>query len=90
MRVADRALVRLLPAVPRAVVQRLSAPYIAGPTLDDARQTVARLNADGKLATVDVLGEEVHGAVRGARRSRPRITLPSMRSPQTVSMRTSR
>ncbi len=55
----DRVLVRLLPAVPRPVVQRLSAPYIAGPTLDDARRTVAGLNAEGKLATVDVLGEEV-------------------------------
>lgn len=62
MRVADRALVRLLPAVPRAVVRRLSAPYIAGPTLEDARRTVARLNAHGKLATVDVLGEEVRQA----------------------------
>ena len=62
MRVADRALVRLLPAVPRAVVQRLSAPYIAGATLDDARRTVAVLNAEGKLATVDVLGEEVRQA----------------------------
>ena len=59
MRVADRALVRLLPAVPRAVVQRLSAPYIAGPTLADARKRVADLSAAGKLATVDVLGEEV-------------------------------
>ena len=59
MRVVDRAIVRLLPAVPRPVVQRLSAPYIAGPTLDDARRTVAGLNAEGKLATVDVLGEEV-------------------------------
>ena len=59
MRVADRAIVRLLPAVPRSIVQRLSAPYIAGPTLEDARRTVARLNAEGKLATVDVLGEEV-------------------------------
>jgi proline dehydrogenase len=57
--VVDRAIVRLLPAVPRPVVQRLSAPYIAGPTLDDARRTVAGLNAEGKLATVDVLGEEV-------------------------------
>ena len=55
----DRAVVRLLPAVPRPVVQRLSSPYIAGPTLDDARRTVAALNAEGKLATVDVLGEEV-------------------------------
>jgi proline dehydrogenase len=55
----DRAVVRLLPAVPRPVVQRLSSPYIAGATLDEARRTVAALNAEGKLATVDVLGEEV-------------------------------
>jgi proline dehydrogenase len=41
------------------VVQRLSARYIAGPTLDDARRTVAGLNAEGKMATVDVLGEEI-------------------------------
>jgi proline dehydrogenase len=40
-------------------VQRLSAPYIAGPSLEDARRVVARLNGEGKLATVDVLGEEV-------------------------------
>jgi proline dehydrogenase len=55
----DRAVVRLLPAVPRPVVRRLSAPYIAGPTLDDARRAVAALNAEGKLATIDVLGEEL-------------------------------
>ena len=59
MRVVDRAIVRLLPTVPRPIVQRLSARYIAGPTLDDARRTVAGLNAEGKMATVDVLGEEV-------------------------------
>ncbi len=52
-------MVSLLPAVPRRVVQRLSSRYIAGPTLEDARHTVASLNAEGKLATVDVLGEEV-------------------------------
>lgn len=50
---------KLLPTVPRSVVQRLSGRYIAGQTLDDARRTVAGLNAEGKLATVDVLGEEV-------------------------------
>jgi proline dehydrogenase len=59
VRVADRAIVRLLPTVPRSIVQRLSAPYIAGATLEEARAVVARLNAEGKLATVDVLGEEV-------------------------------
>src|SRR5438093_7944123 len=55
----DRAIVRLLPAVPRPVVQQLSRRYIAGPELKDARETVRRLNGEGKVATVDVLGEEI-------------------------------
>ena len=55
----DRAIVRILPAVPRAVVQKLSERYIAGPELRDARETVRRLNGQGKLATIDVLGEEI-------------------------------
>jgi proline dehydrogenase len=55
----DRTIVRLLPAVPRPVVRLFSAPYIAGPTLADATATVRALNAEGKLATVDVLGEEI-------------------------------
>jgi proline dehydrogenase len=55
----DRAIVRILPAVPRQVVQKLSQRYIAGPELKDARETVRRLNDEGKLATVDVLGEEI-------------------------------
>ena len=59
MAIFDRAIVRLLPAVPRPVVQKLSQRYIAGPELKDARETVRRLNAEGKLATIDVLGEEI-------------------------------
>jgi proline dehydrogenase len=55
----DRTLVRLLPAVPRPLVQRLSARYIAGPTVEDAVRVVRKLNAGGKMATVDVLGEEI-------------------------------
>src|SRR5207237_2983806 len=55
----DRAIVRLLPAVPRPVVQRLSSRYIAGPDLEDAVRAVRGLNAQGKMATVDVLGEDV-------------------------------
>jgi proline dehydrogenase len=58
----DRAIVWLLPAVPKPVVQRLSSRYIAGPSLDDAIRVVSRLNAKGKLATVDVLGEEITSA----------------------------
>ena len=49
----------MLPAVPRPLVQKLSERYIAGPELKDARETVRKLNADGKLATIDVLGEEI-------------------------------
>jgi len=55
----DRAIVRLLPAVPRPVVQKLSQRYIAGPELKDAREAVRRLNAQGKMAAIGVLGEEI-------------------------------
>ena len=55
----DRAIVRMLPAVPRPVVHKLSERYIAGPELKDARETVRRVNAQGKMATIDVLGEEI-------------------------------
>jgi proline dehydrogenase len=55
----DRAIVRLLPAVPRPVVHMFSARYIAGTTVEDVVHAVKQLNADGKLATVDVLGEEI-------------------------------
>jgi proline dehydrogenase len=55
----DRTIVRLLPAVPKPVVQLFSSRYIAGPTLDDAIRVVKQLNGDGKLATIDVLGEEI-------------------------------
>jgi proline dehydrogenase len=62
----DRAIVRLLPAVPRPVVQKLSGRYIAGPELKDARETVRHLNGEGKLATIDVLGEEITTAEEAA------------------------
>ncbi|HEX4930930.1 MAG TPA: hypothetical protein VFV62_09480, partial [Gaiellaceae bacterium] len=59
MSLLDRAVVTLLPAVPKPVIRRISSRYIAGAELDDARRVVAELNAAGKLATVDVLGEEI-------------------------------
>ena len=59
MTILDRAIVRALPAVPRPVVKRLSSRYIAGTTLAEACDVVRQVNADGKEATLDVLGEEV-------------------------------
>jgi proline dehydrogenase len=55
----DRAIVRVLPAVPRPVVKKLSRRYIAGPTLAEACRVVSALNDAGKMATIDVLGEEI-------------------------------
>jgi proline dehydrogenase len=55
----DRAIVRVLPAVPRRLVRALASPYIAGPSLEDAVGVVRRLNARGQSATIDVLGEEI-------------------------------
>src|SRR5207244_728359 len=57
--ILDRPIVRMIPAVPRPLVQKLSKRYIAGPELKDARETVRHVNAEGKLATIDVLGEEI-------------------------------
>jgi proline dehydrogenase len=55
----DRAIVRMLPAVPRPVVRRISERYIAGTELKDACRVVRRLNNASKMATIDVLGEEI-------------------------------
>ena len=49
----------MLPAVPRPLVHKLASRYIAGPALEDACRVVATLNAQGKKATIDVLGEEI-------------------------------
>ena len=59
MAILDRAVVRLLPAVPKPVVRRISARYIAGTELADACRVVKRVNGGGKMATIDVLGEEI-------------------------------
>jgi proline dehydrogenase len=49
----------LLPAVPKPVVRRFAGRYIAGDELEDAVDVVRTVNGEGKLATVDVLGEEI-------------------------------
>jgi proline dehydrogenase len=55
----DRAIARLLPAVPKPIVQKVSERYIAGTDLADACRVVKELNSAGKMATIDVLGEEI-------------------------------
>jgi proline dehydrogenase len=57
--ILDRTIARMLPAVPKPLVHKLAQRYIAGPTLADACRVVKTANGAGKLATIDVLGEEV-------------------------------
>jgi proline dehydrogenase len=55
----DRAIVSALPAVPKPIVRLISERYIAGERVEDACRVVKNLNAEGKMATIDVLGEEI-------------------------------
>ena len=57
--ILDRTIARVLPAVPKPLVHKLAERYIAGSTLEDACGVVKTVNAQGKLATIDVLGEEI-------------------------------
>lgn len=59
MALLSRAIVRTLPAVPKPIVRKISERYIAGTRVEDACQVVERLNAESKMATIDVLGEEI-------------------------------
>ncbi len=62
MALLDRAIVSALPAVPKPIVRRISQRYIAGEHVEDACRVVKELNAAGKMATIDVLGEEITSA----------------------------
>ena len=59
MKLLNNAIVRTLPFVPRPLVRVFSSRYVAGETLEDALAVVRRLNAEGCMATLDVLGEDV-------------------------------
>ena len=59
MALLDRAIVNVLPAMPKGVVRRISSRYIAGTEIADAVRVVSQLNDSGKMATIDVLGEEI-------------------------------
>ena len=59
MALLDRAIVSALPAVPKPIVRRISQRYIAGERIEDACRVVKELNSQGKMATIDVLGEEI-------------------------------
>jgi len=59
MSLFDRLVALSLPIVPKPVVGLISRRYIAGEHLADAVAVIRELNAEGAMATVDVLGEDI-------------------------------
>jgi proline dehydrogenase len=60
MSLFNTVVARTLPYVPKSIVGQVSKRYIAGTTLSDAVQVVRDLNARGMMATLDLLGEDIH------------------------------
>jgi proline dehydrogenase len=59
MSALDRAALAALPLLPRWLMRRLAARYIAGEELSDALRKLADLRARGHSGILDVLGEDV-------------------------------
>ena len=59
MKALNSLIVGTLPLVPKRLVRVFSSRYVAGETLADALAVVRQLNAEGCMATLDVLGEDL-------------------------------
>jgi proline dehydrogenase len=59
MSVFDTLVRHGLPLVPKFVVGTVARRYVAGESLEDAVRTMRKLNQEGAVTTVDVLGESV-------------------------------
>lgn len=55
----DRAVVGVLPVLPKPLVGYLSRRYIAGTTIEEAFEAVRHLRSQGAMATLDILGENI-------------------------------
>ncbi len=53
----NKMISNLLPYMPKSLVWQFSKQYIAGETIDEAIQAALKLNSQGILTTLDVLGE---------------------------------
>lgn len=60
MNLFNKVVVGTLPLVPRSIVRYFANRYIAGESIQDAARCVREISADGKMATLDVLGEDIH------------------------------
>ncbi len=59
MNLFNKAVVTVLPFLPRSFVAMFSSRYIAGEKLEDAVATIRNLNSHEIMATIDLLGENI-------------------------------
>jgi len=59
MNIFNKLIAVSLPVIPKGIVRKVSARYIAGDTLVDAVRIMRTLNSEGAMGTVDVLGEYI-------------------------------
>ncbi len=59
MSLLNKLVVAIVPLVPRAIVRKFASRYIAGEEIFEAVAVVKRLNSQGMLTTLDVLGESI-------------------------------
>ncbi len=59
MNAFNKLIAGMLPVIPKPIVRKVSARYIAGVDISDAVRTIRSLNVEGAMATVDVLGEYI-------------------------------
>lgn len=60
MSLLNSFIAKSLPFIPKPIVGKVSSRYIAGTRLTDAVRKVRELNQDGFMATMDILGEDMH------------------------------
>jgi proline dehydrogenase len=60
MSIFNSVIAKSLPFVPKVIVGKVSSRYIAGTKLSDAINVIRRLNAGSLMATLDILGEDIH------------------------------
>lgn len=60
MSLLNSFIAKSLPFIPKPIVGKVSSRYIAGTRLADAVRKVRELNQDGFMATMDILGEDMH------------------------------
>jgi proline dehydrogenase len=66
----NELIAKSLPLVPKPIVRTVSSRYIAGETINDAVNTVRRLNGVGAVGTIDVLGEFVSSRAQAEEEAR--------------------